>query len=274
MKIGLSSNSIAQLRKAALQQRASEVSHAPIQDAVEISETARKDALVRGMIRVSANSESNQKMIRALRHLPMEALQRISDFGTKIEIHDKEADNLPLYAQNLRKPYLSGVYSPTANLLVVDKDNVTARVVVHEAMHALDKSLGEPSLQKPWTIARDLARKTRKAIRPYATHNSLEYFADNLAASLFDQATMKAILAEDFRTGTAIGGLSQQDILENHAHYHREGQAEVDPIGSKLCNKFWSVLPQYRAMPTQKALSPEEYRGKILEMHRRRKAAK
>jgi hypothetical protein len=241
-----------------------------LSDSAQISDSGRKAALIGDMIRVSPGSEASEKMMKALEFLPTEALERISEYGTKYEIYDKSANDLPLYAKKLNKANLAGAYSPTANVVFVDQDNITARILVHESLHALDSSLGEPSAQKPWTVARDIARSSRNAIRPYATHNSSEYFADNLAASLFGKSQMTELLVHDYRHQIGTEGLSKEDLVKTHVNYHREGQAQADPLAQKLCDKFWKVLPHYPKANPKPALSPDQYRAKLLEMHRQR----
>ena len=222
------------------------------------------------MIRVSPGSEETEKMVEAFSYLPMEALQRISDYGTKIEVFDKHAEGLPLYAQRLTKANLAGAYSPTANVVFVDKDNITPRIIVHEAMHALDMALGEPSKQKPWTVARDIARSKRQFIRPYASHNSHEYFADNLAASLFSKEQMIGILATDFKEENGTKGLTKEHLIKDHLHYNKEAQKKADPIAGALVEKFWKVLPKYPRAAPKPALSPQEYREELLKLRSRR----
>lgn len=240
-------------------------------DQAEMSPEARKLALLDAMIRVSPDEQARQKMLDALSHLPQEAVSRIAQYGTCYEVYDKNATDLPLYARHLQKPNLDGAYSPTANVVFVDQNNITPRVLLHESMHALDMALGEPSAQKPWSVARERAYQSRQAIRPYATLNSSEYFADNLAASLFSKESLSRQLAQDLRDGTAVAGITKQQLVENHAFYHREGQREIDPLGSKLCERFWQVLPNYPRVESRPALTPHEYREvKVAELMRRR----
>ena len=138
-------------------------------------------------------------------------------------------------------------------------------------MHALDMALGQPSAQKPWTVARDIARQSRQCIRPYATHNSAEYFADNLAASLFTKEKLTSVLAHDLRTETGLMGQSKQELVENHVHYHQEGQQQVDPLAAKLCQRFWEVMPQYPRATPRPALTPEEYKQVLVTRARARR---
>lgn len=241
-------------------------------DGIQLSDAARKASLIEGMVRVTPGDEATAKLVDVLSMLPAEALERISEYGTKFEVHDKNAENLPYYARLLTKPNQAGAYSPTANVVVADENNLTPRILVHEAMHALDMALGQPSAQKPWTVARDIARQSRQCIRPYATHNSAEYFADNLAASLFTKEKLTSVLAHDLRTETGLMGQSKQELVENHVHYHQEGQRQSDPLAAKLCQRFWEVMPQYPRANPKPALTPEEYKQVLVARARARRA--
>ena len=233
-------------------------------DGIQLSDSARKASLIEAMVRVTPNEEATAKLVECLSLLPTEALERIREYGTKFEIHDKNADNLPYYARLLTKPNQAGAYSPTANVVVTDQNNITPRILVHESIHALDMALGQPSAQKPWTVARDIARQSRQCIRPYATHNSAEYFADNLAASLFTKEKLTSVLAQDLRTKTGLMGQSKQELVANHVHYHKEGQQQADSLAAKLCQRFWEVMPQYPKATPQPALTPEEYKQVLI----------
>lgn len=247
-------------------QAASETTH----DQASLSETALKQKLIADMIRISPGLEESEKMVEALSYLPAEALQRISDYGTKIEVFDKQAERLPLYARKLTKSNLAGAYSPTANVIFVDKDNITPRILVHESMHALDSALGGPSQQKPWTVARDVARQKLQFIRPYASHNSAEYFADNLAASLFSKDQIVKILSIDLQEKNGTEGLTKEHLVKDHLSYNREDQKKADPIAGALVERFWEVLPKYPVAETRPALSPQQYRQELLKLRQRR----
>jgi nucleotide-binding universal stress UspA family protein len=242
-------------------------------DGLALSDSARKSVLIESMIRVSPNEKATEKLISSLSLLPTEALERIKEYGTRFEVHDKNAESLPLYARHLTKPNLAGAYSPTANVVFVDQNNITPRILVHESLHALDMALGQPSAQKPWTVARDMARQSRKAIRAYATHNSSEYFADNLAASLFSKEDLTRTLVHDLRTQTGTQGLSKQELVANHAHYHREGQEQADPLAAKLCQRFWEVMPKYPEAKPRPALTPREYKAVLVDRLQKKRAA-
>ena len=244
----------------------------PPSDGLLLSDAARKASLIEAMVRVTPGDEATAKMVDVLSMLPVEALERISDYGTKFEIHDKNAENLPYYARLLTKPSQAGAYSPTANVVVADQQNLTPRILVHEALHALDMALGQPSAQKPWTVARDIARQSRQCIRPYATHNSAEYFADNLAASLFTKEKLAGVLAHDLRTETGLMGQTKQELVANHAYYHQEGQQQADPLAAKLCQRFWDVMPQYAKATPKAALTPEEYKQVLVARARARRS--
>ena len=240
-------------------------------DGLVLSDAARKSVLIESMVRATPNEEATEKLISSLSLLPTEALERIREYGTCFEVHDKNAEQLPLYAHHLKKPNLAGAYSPTANVVFVDQDNITSRILVHESLHALDMALGQPSAQKPWTVARDFARQSRKAIRAYATHNSSEYFADNLAASLFSKEELTRVLAHDLKTDTGTQGLSKQELVTSHVHYYREGQEKADPTAAKLCRRFWEVLPKYPRAQPKPALNSQEYRQELLALRKRMK---
>ena len=118
------------------------VQEAQSADGIHLSDAARKASLIEAMVRVTPGDEATAKMIEVLSMLPSEALERMSQYGTRFEIHDKNAESLPYYARLLTKPHQAGAYSPTANVVVADQNNITPRILVHEAMHALDMALG------------------------------------------------------------------------------------------------------------------------------------
>ena len=60
-------------------------------DGLHLSDAARKASLIEAMVRVTPGDEATAKMVDVLSMLPAEALERISDYGTKFEIHDKNA---------------------------------------------------------------------------------------------------------------------------------------------------------------------------------------
>ncbi len=246
---------------------------APSLESMSLSSEAQKANLIESMIRVAPTEQTTEQLITSLSHLPLEALERLSAYGTKFEIFDKNADDLPLYARHLQKPNLDGAYSPTANIVFLDQENITPRILVHESLHALDMATGQQSSTPLWGKARDLARSTQNAIRPYATHNPSEYFADNLAASLFARDTMNQLVSHDWSHNIGVGVQSFKQLHESHSHYHREGQSEVDPVGAKLCKKFWEALPQLKAAPPRPAMSPAEYRTHLERLLAAKKAA-
>lgn len=229
---------------------------------------ATKCALIDSMIRVIPNPEVRRQLHEALQNVPTEALARVSQYGTALEVYDKNAAGLPLYAQHLRKPHCDGSYSPTANVIFVDQSNVTPLVLLHEFSHALDMSVGEISRQPDWQQGCAQALASRSCIRPYATRNSAEYFADNLAAHMIDDSQLVGMLQARLRQQP---GLDKLQLAQSHLNYSRGRQLQVDPSAHQLCAGFLQRLPLLPEAAARPALTPEAYRAvKVAELKQRK----
>lgn len=244
----------------------------PVQN-VQSAPDDPKTRLIESMIREVPDDASKKQLVRALSFMPTEALARVAEYGTRLEVYDRRQVDppLPLYAQHLRKPNLSGAYSPTANVVFVDLHNITPLVLLHEFSHALDCALGNPSQSPEWQSARDTSRATRVCIRPYATHNSAEYFADNLAAHLIPDNELPALLAHDWQNGINTAGLQRTEFLANHVNYSHGRQQRADSAAYGLVQKLLQKLPEMPAAPPRPALTPDQYRAvKVAELRARK----
>lgn len=229
-----------------------------------------KCALIDSMIRVLPNPEARRQLHEALQNVPTEALARVSQYGTALEVYDKNAAGLPLYAQHLRKPNCDGSYSPTANVVFVDLHNLTPLVLLHEFSHALDMAVGEISRQPEWLEGCAQALAARACIRPYATRNSAEYFADNLAAHLIEDSQLVGMLQARL---SQQPDLDKRELAQSHLNYSRGRQLKVDPTAHRLCSDFLQKLSALGEAPTRPALTPEAYREiKVAELQRRKQA--
>ncbi|MBN9415400.1 MAG: hypothetical protein J0I12_08155 [Candidatus Eremiobacteraeota bacterium] len=212
--------------------------------------------LIDSMIRALPGPEQRQQLQAALQGMPTEALARIAQYGTALEVYDKNAPGIPLYAQHLKKPNCDGAYSPTANVVFVDQNNITPLVLLHELSHALDMALGEVSKNPEWVAGRDQARATRACIRPYATHNSAEYLADNLAAHLIPDQELPSMLRARLRQQPQ---LDKMEVVREHVNYCQGKQKQVDATAFQLCADLLNALPGLPEALPRPALTPQEY---------------
>ena len=215
-----------------------------------------KCALVESMIRTVPNEGCRLELQQALQAMPSEALARIAEYGTVLEVYDKNAADLPLYAQHLRKPHLVGAYSPTANVVFVDQHNITPLVLLHEVSHALDMALGEPSKGSGWVEGCPQPRPSRACIRPYATHNSAEYFADNLAAHLIGDAQLPSMLKTRLQQQPQ---LDKTELVKAHVNYCNGRQRLADSTAYGLCADLLQAMPSLPQAAPRPALGAEEY---------------
>lgn len=212
--------------------------------------------LIDSMIRSVPGPQQRTQLLEALQLMPTEALARIAQYGTALEVYDKNAAGLPLYAQHLKKPNCDGAYSPTANVVFVDQQNITPLVLLHELSHALDMALGEVSKNSEWVAGRDQARSTRACIRPYATHNPAEYFADNLAAHLVPDQQLPGLLRARLQQQP---GLDKMEVVRGHVNYCQGKQKQADSTAFQLCADLLSRLPHLPEAPSRPALTPQQY---------------
>ena len=240
--------------------------------AASISDCFAGENLIYDMIRVAPNEEARRAVVDALSLMPTEALARVSQYGTRIEVYDRTQADLPLYAKHLQKPNLSGAYSPTANVIFFDQHNITPLVLLHEFFHALDRAVGDPSQSQDWQKACEQSRATRVCIRPYATHNSAEYFADNLAAHTIPDDKLPSLMGRDWKLGINTEGLGKDVFVKNHMNYSQGRQAKADPQAYAMAADFLSRLPSLGASAPRPALTPAEYREVKLAELREQKA--
>ncbi len=224
-----------------------------------VSEKSASHEVLASMIRRAPNQAVRDEVIEALNYFPEEALRRIADFGTRIEIFDPAQDSLPLYAHNLSKAHVAGCYSPRANVLAVPTQNISPLVLLHEMAHALDLSLGEVSLDPKWQGAHAVACATRQVVRPYATKNVGEYFAENVAAHLVPDDQLKGMLLK----ALPKAGVEPAYYIKNHQNYSRGRLAQIDREGSRLAQEVFQSLSQQPAPQPRPALSETEYRAEM-----------
>jgi hypothetical protein len=224
---------------------------------------------VTAMIRRSCGAQSIQAVQEALRHFPMEALQRIADYGTRIEIFDLSRDDLPLYAHNLSKPNVAGCYSPRANVLCIPSHNISPLVLLHEMAHALDLSLGEVSAGAEWQQAHAQACATRQLVRPYASKNVGEYFAENVAAHLIPDSQLKGMLL----AALPNAGVEPAAFVKNHQNYSRGRLALADRLGSERAEQLFRNLAEQPPPRVRPALDEDQYRAEMQQLLAARKAS-
>lgn len=231
-------------------------------DQVQLTTPPSKAAsheILASIIRRAPNQQVRDEVIQALSYFPEGALRRIADFGTRIEVFDPGKESLPLYAHNLSKPNVAGCYSPRANILAVPTQNISPLVLLHEMAHALDLSLGEVSLDPKWQGAHAMACATRQVVRPYATKNVGEYFAENVAAHLVPDGELKGMLVKSLPKA----GVEPAYYINNHQNYSRGRLAQIDGEGSRLAQEVLQSLHQQPAPKPRPALSEAEYRAEM-----------
>ena len=257
MKIGLSQGILPRIAPS-LKAASSATISLPL-DQVELSRAEPEWAS--SLIRHCSDLKSRQSLISALRCFPESLLQRIADYGTAIEVFAPE-EKLPLYAHNLSKPQVAGSYSPRANVLCLPSHNLSPLVIFHELAHAFDLSLDEVSLSSDWKEAHAKASVTRQVVRPYATKDVGEYFAENLAAYHVPDLQLSGWLQQ----AQPQSGLTLEEMQKSHRHYAHQALFQVDPTAWKLVRELVERLPDLPAPRPRPALSEAEYRGQMQQL--------
>ncbi len=233
------------------------------QDLVAIGEekpNAEKEAVIRSMVRKAPNEETVCDVVEALSAYPEEALERVRDYGTKLEIYDfASGDQVPDYLPTLAQANSLGAYNTKANVLGVDKSDLAPFVLLHEFAHALDASLGNVSEQPDWKGAHKLAQFTNQVVRPYAKHDSSEFMAENTAAFLISDEALYPMLEEGFAKGLGTNGADERSYFSENHNFCKGRLERIDPEAYKMVGNLFESLAERPAVTPQPAMTLEQW---------------
>lgn len=236
---------------------------APCQDLVAIGEeapNADKEALIRAMVRKAPSEEAVCDVVEALSAYPEEALERVHDYGTKLEIYDfASGDEVPDYLPTLAQANSLGAYNTKANVLGVDKSDLAPFVLLHEFAHALDASLGNVSEKPEWRGAHKAAQFTNQVVRPYAKHDSSEFMAENTAAFLISDEALYPMLEEGFAKGLGTNGADERSYFSENHNFCKGRLERIDPQAYQMVGDLLQSLPDQPAVTPQPAMSAEQW---------------
>lgn len=223
--------------------------------------TAAKEEVIRAMIRKAPDEESRLLVIEALSAYPLEALQRVQAYGTRLEVYDFEAgEPVPDYLPTLANPKVLGAYNTEANVLGADKGSLAAFVLLHEFAHALDASLGEVSEAPEWKNAQTLAKATDQVVREYATFNSSEYLAENTAAYLVADEALYGLIEEGLENELGTEGLTERQYMQMYQNFCQGRLQRLDPEGYALVDDMLRrQVIEKPAVEPKPAMNAEEW---------------
>ena len=212
------------------------------------------------MIRKAPDCETVCDMVEALSAYPEEALQRVADFGTKLEVYDEDSgDTYPNYMEALEHPQVVGSFNGAANVLGMEDDNLSPFVLLHEFAHALDLSMGEVSETPEWKGGHQAAWRTNQVVRDYAKVSPSEYFAENTSAFLVDEDSMYELVEEGLREGIAINGMDEREYYRTHQNFSNNRVKNVDPMGYQLVDNMLDSISEMSAPTEQPAMNEAQY---------------
>jgi hypothetical protein len=236
---------------------------APCQDLVTIgdeSPSQAKEDLIRAMVRQAPNPEIVCSVVEALSAYPLEALKRVHDFGTKLEIYDfANGDQVPDYLPTLSRPDSLGAYNTVANVLGVDSSDLAPFVLLHEFAHALDASLGNVSDLPEWKGAHKLAQFTDRVVRPYAKHDPSEYLAENTAAYLINDDALYPMIETGFAKGLGTNGMEERQYWQENQNFCKGRLERIDPDGYRMVGDLFAGLGAQPAPVAKPAMDAAEW---------------
>lgn len=223
--------------------------------------TGQKEAVIRAMIRQAPDEESRLLVVEALSAYPLEALQRVQAYGTRIEIYDFEGgEPVPDYLPTLANPNVLGAYNTEANVLGADKDSLAAFVLLHEFAHALDASLGNVSEAPEWKNAQALAKATDQVVREYAKFDASEYLAENTAAYLVADEALYDLITEGLEKDLGTEGLSERQYMQMYQNFCQGRLQRLDPEGYALVDDMLrKQVLEKPAVEPKPAMNAEEW---------------
>lgn len=233
------------------------------QDHISIGEekpSDEKEALIKNMIRQAPSSELACSVVEALSAYPLEALKRVHDYGTKIEIYDfAGGDAVPDYLPTLAQANSLGAYNTVANVLGVDKSDLAPFVLLHEFAHALDASMGNVSDLPDWKGAHKLAEFTNQVVRPYAKYDPSEYLAENTAAFLISDDALYPMIETGFARGLGVNDLSEREYWQENQNFCKGRLERIDPDGFRMVNEMLSGLGEMPAPQAKPAMTAAQW---------------
>lgn len=222
--------------------------------------TPEKDEVIRSLVRRAPDCDAVCEVVEALSVFPQKALERIRDFGTRIEVYDHDGgEEFPNYMPTLSHPQVVGAYNTVANVLGIENDNLSPFVLIHETTHALDASLGNLSDQPHWRGGHKLASTTNQVVRPYAKHDPSEYMAENATAYLVKDEALYSLVEEGWEKGLATAGLSDREYLQMHQNLSHARLQRVDPNGFQLVDEMFKSLEVASPPPNRPAMDEQNF---------------
>ncbi len=224
----------------------------PQPDTVQLGEASpEKEALIGKMLRRCPDELSRQRVVEALSAYPLEALQRVQAYGTRIEVYDFSlGDPVPNYLPTLASRDTLGAYNTKANVLGFDRSNLTPFAVLHEFAHALDMATGEPSQKPEWRGAHTLAKHTNNVVRDYAKQDSSEYLAENVAAYLVPDEALVPLIERGLAEERGLGGMDEREYWRMHQNFCHGRLERVDLDGFRLAGELLrSDAPSVQPLP-------------------------
>ena len=224
------------------------------------SPSKEKEAVIRSMIRKAPNEELVCDVVEALSAYPEQALERVRDYGTKLEIYDfAGGDQVPDYLPTLAQDNSLGAYNTKANVLGVDKRDLAPFVLLHEFAHALDASMGNVSEQPEWKGAHKLAQFTNQVVRPYAKFDSSEFLAENTAAYLINDDALYPMLEEGFAKGLGTNGADERSYFSENHNFCNGRLERIDPEAHRMVGELFEGLADRPAVAPQPAMTLEQW---------------
>jgi hypothetical protein len=206
------------------------------------------------------NSEIVCSVVEALSAYPLEALKRVHDFGTKLEIYDfAGGDQVPDYMPSLSRPDSLGAYNTVANVLGVDKSDLAPFVLLHEFAHALDSSLGNVSELPEWKGAHSFAKNTDRVVRPYAKFDPSEYLAENTAAFLISDEALYPMIETGFAKGLGTNGMEERQYWQENQNFCKGRLERIDADGYRMVGDLLGSLSSQPAPTPKPAMNANEW---------------
>lgn len=231
-----------------------------IQIGSEEKATSAKEKLIRSMIRQAPDQDSICSVVEALSAYPEEVLQRVADYGTKLEVYDfKNGDEVPDYLPTLAHPNTLGAYNTEANILGLDKSNLAPFVLLHEFAHALDASMGNVSETPEWKGAHRFAEATNRVVRPYAKFDSSEYLAENTAAYLIADDSLYPLIERGLEEDLGTEGLSEREYMQMNQNFCNGRLHRIDPDGYNLVDSFIDSVDELPPPTPKPAMTMDQW---------------